>query len=441
MTDTEATFDLESYLSSFGRLDCGTPCRNRTLTLKPVGCPADSKPFKDEVRKVLRADDLIDPIFPTQMPADTYPLIVGPSFRWRKPSMAWEITALIRESHVVYDETDSSEDLGSLWWSRLHAAYLLNEIAPDDEVEIVLRTTDLEASSRNEPKDQMVRAAAGNQHQEHQRFGRGGREPSPDFLTKLLEEDDDVSNYSSFDRSKPSPVIGSASPARETLRACGRRLSARAWYEELLPIARQHFSFITNFQVLGFKLFSLCSAPTDTFAILDALKSEMRKAARTNILPRPNLHLTHPAVLQRIIELSESTAAQRLDLFSQLVTIKHPSEFRPTLGDRFVCGRHFGSAPSVSRRARHAFEHIIQLIAAGVLEFDIPEKTVRLTEGGWKVVEILRKCPDIREYQEKMVDQLLMHEEPASIGQAVEAWTLNYFKDLVVAAGDLGETL
>lgn len=376
---TAEVFDVDSYLKDFGKLSY-TPLvtPKATLTLEPgrqePGTPAfDEDSMRAYPRMILRD------IFPTKVPAEMLPRMIEPGFTWEATVQRARLAQAILESDVVYDETDTTEDIediGAVVWDRLHAAYLLNEIAPDKEVTIISKTRDT----------------------------RGPR----DFFEALLAEDDN------------------------------RTITAHAWLEEMRPLARMHFSFFTNMIVIGKTLYDGCSRPESTSQFIDLLSPNVRSvASKQERRARSSINVYHPNCIDIVGAFAESSDEQRRNLFHQFIKARELADVRPTLGSRFMSGYKTGTS-GLHREVSHPVEYISLLVARGFIAPDLDSRTFDITPGGWQAIEALKKCPDIIEYQ-TLVTDISAEAKPISDANDIEPWIIEYFEALKRALGQSEE--
>lgn len=375
---TAEVFDVDSYLKDFGKLSY-TPLvtPKATLTLEPgfqeSGVPAFSEAsMRAFPRKIIRN------IFPTRVPAEMLPRMVEPSFEWKIGFERARLARLILESDIVYDESDTIEDIediGSLAWDRLHAAYLINEIAPDKEITIISRRRDQRRSS----------------------------DPKRSSLTEILTSLDMDDNT--------------------------RTISASDWLEELRPLARMHFSFFTNMIALGKKLYAGCSKPETTSEFVAMLSPSVRAAASKQVnWARTCIDVFHPNCIDIVGAFAESSDEQRRNLFHQFIKATELSDVRPTLGSRFMSGYKTGTT-GVHREISHPVEYISLLVGRGFIAPDLVRKTFDITPGGWQAIETLRKCPDIVEYQ-TLVTEISAQTRPMTDANGIDPWITEYFEAL-----------
>jgi hypothetical protein len=405
-------FDLPAYLKDFGRLDTAEPKTIRKrATIRP-GMPPKGQTAFDERARIIYPEALLTDIYPTAIPREALPIIVGPSFKWRRPGGNHRVAAVIRESAL--DFIVNSEDADSGSWSAIHAAYLVNEIDPAAQISL-RRGRPVEPWAATLNPVPAVRTPS-----RPARFFRGadihGRRPELQEQPSYHDDGFDFSDmeFSGISRSAPIRVV-----------------TAGEWLAEQLPLDRAHWSFITNFRILGVGLFArLCTPAHNTREILDAVSPEIAKRIQRDLQGgAANSELAHPAVLQRFVELIESTQAQRVVLFDQFVSARNPADFRPTLGDSFICGNSFGTDLDAVRRARFPLEMLSVLIGAGAARVDFDRRIIEPTPDGQKVAAILSNCPDIREYQSVIVDSLLGRPKEGRL-EALEEWITRYFKAL-----------
>ena len=436
---TTSEFNVEEYMKSIGRLDAQRKPIGRPalLTLKP-GRPAKGKSAFHSIERVMFPAALIEPIFPADMPKEVYPLVVGPAFTWLSNTMPWGKIDAIRQSRIVYDERGSDLDLGDLMWSRMHAAYLLNEIAPDHEVTLHLLTSDRDSIHIPTGHLGIETARSSARHENHHSDELSYEWPCDEeasataeaSLSTLLRDEDEIDfifdprDALSFDEMKP-----------------GRRLTAKAWHTELLPLSRQHFTFMTNAQIFIRDLAQrFCSAPGDTGDLLKVFKPAVAKAMvdqmKSGLQSRD---IGHAVVIQNLFAFADSTPAQRMALFAELVTAEKPEEIRPTLGNDLVAGRYFGSHPRRMQTLDRAAALFGLLIGAGIVSLDAENRTLSLTEGGRNFIDMIGPPLHIREYQRGIVDQLGNHVDPSVIGPAAEAVLMEYFAALKAKIEDLGQ--
>jgi len=433
---TTSEFNVEEYMKSLGRLDVQRKLIERPalLTLKP-GMPAKGKSAFHSIERVMFPVALIEPIFPADMPKEVYPLVVGPAFKWLSSTMPWGKADAIRQSRIVYDERGSDLDLGDLMWSRMHAAYLLNEIVPDQKITIHLLTTDSDSIHVTPETLKHERPNARDLPRQPLHPSPSPEDPFyryPKFLMPLIEEDGEADLSSEFD---------DYFDFDEPEHAVGRRLTAKTWHEELLPLARQHFTFMTNAQIFIRDLAQrFCSAPGDTGDILKVFAPAVAKAMADQMksgLQSPDIG--HAVVIQNLFAFADSTPAQRMALFAELVSADKPEEIRPTLGNDLVAGRYFGSHPWRMRTLDRAASLFGLLIGAGIVALDAENRTLSLTEGGRIFVDVIGPPVYVREYQRGMVDQLGNHVDPSTIGPTAEAVLIEYFAALKAKIEDLGQ--
>jgi hypothetical protein len=409
------SFDLPAYLKDFGRLDTREPRSIRKRVTLKQGMPPKGEVAFDERARSIYPEAILAEIYPTAIPREALPIIVGPSFRWRRPGGNHRVASLIRGSAL--DFIVNSEDADSGSWSAIHAAYLVNEIDPAAQISLRHGKPDASRAATQNP------APAVRRPSRPARFFRGadihgihGRRPE---LQEQPSYHDDGFDFSDME----FPGISRSAPIRV--------VTAGEWLAEQLPLDRAHWSFITNFRILGVGLFArLCTPADNTTEILDAVSPEIARRIQMGLLGgAANSELAHPAVLQRFVELIESTQAQRLVLFDQFVSARNPADFRPTLGDSFICGNSFGTDLDAVRRARFPLEMLSVLIGAGAARVDFDRRIIEPTPDGQKVAAILSNCPDIREYQSVIVDSLLGRPKEGRL-EALEEWITRYFKAL-----------
>lgn len=392
-TANNEEFDLKSYLSDFGRLLTVEPGPRRRVTVEPGLPPAGVRAYNEAARTIY-PEALIDQTYPTAIPSEVLPVIVGPSFKWRNAPLGSRLAALIRDSDLDFIADFKDEDTPS--WAELHAAYLINEIDPDATISIWSKPP-ASADALRHPASRMP---GRNRLGTHQNDFHGYPDYS-DLAVRLRSETPD------------------------------RTITAKAWLDEQAPLDRAHWSFITNFRILGVGLFARFCTPADnTDEILSAVRPEISKHIRRELLNgSSNPELAHPAVLQRFVELIESTEAQRMVLFDQLVSARKHEDFRPTLGDTFICGNSFGTDHSGIRRARFPLEMLGVLIGAGAARVDFERRIIEPTPAGREVQAILARCADIREYQTVIVDSLIGRKNEDQLAD-LEGWIIRYFETL-----------
>lgn len=364
---TAEVFDVDSYLKDFGKLSY-TPLvtPKATLTLEPGLQERGTPAFNEDSMRAYPRIILTD-IFPTKLPAEMLPRMVEPSFAWGAKVQRARLAQAILESDIVYDESGTIEDIddiASLVWDRLHAAYLLNEIAPDKEVTIISPSFD-----------------------------------SRDFFEPLLAEDD------------------------------SRTITAHDWLEEMRPLARMHFSFFTNMIVLGKTLFDGCSRPETTSAFIELLHPDVRSVTSKHVSrARSSINFYHANCIDIVGAFGESTDEQRRNLFHQFIKARKVSDVRPTLGSRFMSGYKTASS-GLHREISHPVEYISLLAGRGFIAPDLDRKSFEITPGGWQVIETLKKCPDLIEYQ-TLVTDISAGVRPISDADDVEPWIIGYFEAL-----------
>lgn len=394
-------FDLASYLRDFGRLNTGEPGPRKRVTIKPGFPPVGERAYNEAARTIY-PEALIDQTYPTAIPSEVLPVIVGPAFKWRNAPLGSRLAALIRDSDLDFIADFKDEDTAS--WAALHAAYLINEIDPDATISIWPKPYE----PANAPRHPASRMPA------RQRLGTLGNRPP---------FSDTADFYGYPDYSGVSLRGGRETP--------DRIVTAKAWLDEQAPLDRAHWSFITNFRILGVRLFARFCTPADNAdEILSAVRPEISKHIRRELLNgSSNPELAHPAVLQRFVELIESTEAQRMVLFDQLVSARKREDFRPTLGDTFICGTSFGTDLAGIRRARFPLEMLGVLIGAGAARVDFERRIIEPTPAGREVQAILSKCADIREYQAVIIDSLIGRQNEDQLAE-LEGWIIRYFETL-----------
>lgn len=405
MTTTE-DFDLEGYLKDFGRLTYVRPREPRKTLVMKAGKLPEGKKSVDENARIIYPGELLTAIFPTDIPESMLPMMVGPSFSW---SGRWNVAKMILESDLVYDETEcESDDLADLGWWRLHAAFLVNEIAPGKEITVKeWRIAEKEENSS-----------------------------AVDFLLGLLEpetDDDPFSFEDGFDFSEDDSFDFDSLDTDEDhpgLRLIRRKVTSTDWLAEYMPIARAYFSFYTSSIVIGKGLFARCTPAEDLSGFLDLLKEKPRKSADKLVKwARLSLDIYHAHSYRYIADLAESTEAQRMDLFDQMVRVEKARHIRATLGDGVIAGNFFGSEITTIRRGYNTFDFIVVLLLKGFLSVDIERRTFEITEGGWKVIEILRKCPHVNGYADVVTD-ISAGIVPFSAATALEDWIPPFFDAL-----------
>jgi hypothetical protein len=409
MTTTE-TFDLEGYLKDFGRLTYVRPREHRqTLVMKP-GKPPEGKKSVDENARVIYPGRFLTSIFPTDIPETMLPMIVGPAFEWDRGAMKWTVAKLILECDIVYDESeDDGQDLADLAWQRMHAAYLVNEIAPGKEISVKEWRGAADRPALEQPRDETPDDNA--------------PEDVADFFSELLAtEDDDPFDFDGFDFDLGDEHMN---PGLNR-----RTVTSTAWLAELMPIARAHFSFYTNSIVIGKKLFEHCTPAEDLSGFVALLKEKPRKTAENHIRwAKKSLNIYHAHAYRYLAELAESTPAQRMDLFDQMVRVENAKHVRATLGDRLIVGSVFGTEDRIFRRAYDTFEFMMVLLTKGLLSVDVERRTFDITAGAWKVIDILRKCPHVNGYEDVLVD-ISAGTTPFSAATPLEDWVIHFFETL-----------
>lgn len=428
---TTNNFDVDGHLATLGRLD--TPeifQRPSTLTLKPGRPTGRHSPF-DKSENVMFPYAVLAPVMPADMPREVYPLIVGPVFKWVQAKTASEKVEAIRGARIVYDERGSDLDQGELFWSRMHAAYLLNEIVPDLEITIHLLTSDADSIPASLAKDAIETATSFAENELDAVSDDDGDQSAVDFLLGLLKDEDDDFSFGDDPFSFEEPDFH-----------LGRTIAAKVWHEELLPLARQHFTFMTNARIFVQEIAKrFCTPAADTASILANMKPAVSAAIANEMKLALNAwDIGHPVVLLTLFAIADSTAAERMALFDELVTAEKPEHIQPTLGNIIVAGRYFGSTTRRMRTQKRAANAIGLLIGAGVVAFDTDDKTVTLTEGGRKYVEAIGPSLHVREYQRGVVDQLGGHVDPSVIGPTAEAVLMEYFQSLKAKIADLDAT-
>ncbi|MNU27010.1 hypothetical protein D3C71_153950 [compost metagenome] len=274
---TAEVFDVDSYLKDFGKLSY-TPLvtPKATLTLEPGlrerGTPAfDEDSMRAYPRMILRD------IFPTKLPAEMLPRMVEPSFAWDAKVQRARLAQAILESDIVYDESGTIEDIddiASVVWDRLHAAYLLNEIAPDKEVTIISPSDD-----------------------------------SRDFFVTLLAEDDSrtVTAHDWLEEMRPlarmhfSFFTNMIVLGKTLYDGCSRPETTSAFIELLHPDVR-------------------------------SVASKHVNRAHSSI------NFYHANCIDIVGAFAESTDEQRRNLFHQFIKAREVADVRPTLGSRFMSG-------------------------------------------------------------------------------------------------------
>jgi hypothetical protein len=378
---TDEAFDVDSYLKDFGRLSY-TPLvtPKATLTLEP-GLKESGVPAFSETSLRAYPRSIIRNVFPSKIPAGMLPLMVGPSFEWKASVQRSQLAKIILDSDIVYDETGTTEDIkdiGALTWDRLHAAYLLNEIAPDKQVTII-------TPIRREPEN------------------RNGLGPVLEVLSRL-----DMDNNER------------------------RAISAREWLDELMPLARMHFSFFTNMIALGKTLYAGCSKPANAPEFIALLSPTVRRAVSKQVgWARTCIDVYHPNCIDFVGAFAASSDEERRNLFHQFVKARNLYDVHPTLGSRFISGYKSG-ATGVYREISHPVEYIALLMGRGFIAPDMEKKTFDITPGGWAVIETLRKCPDIVGYH-TLVTEISAETRPMTDASDFDPWILEYFEALKLA--------
>jgi hypothetical protein len=404
-------FDLPAYLKDFGRLNTVEPKSvRRRATMRP-GMPPQGQAAFNERARIIYPEALLRESYPTAIPREALPIIVGASFKWSRPAGNHRVAAVIRESELDFIVNSEDEDSG--FWSALHAAYLVNEIDPTARIS-------LRHGQPVEPWAATLNPVPADRSPlRRPRFPSGPEIRGRRHILPEPSHHDDGSDFSDMEfqgMSRSAPI---------------RVVTAGEWLAEQLPLDRAHWSFITNFRILGIGLFArLCTPSGNTKEILDAVSPEIATRIQRDLLGgAKNPELAHPAVLQRFVELTESTEAQRLVLFDQLVSARKPEDFRPTLGDSFISGNSFGTDMDAVRRALYPLEMLSVLIGAGAARVDFDRRIIEPTPDGQKVADILSNCPDIREYQAVIVDSLLGRPKEGRL-EALEEWIIRYFEAL-----------
>jgi hypothetical protein len=411
MTTTE-TFDLEGYLKDFGRLTYVRPLEHRhTLIMKP-GKPPEGKKGVDESARIIYPGRFLTSIFPTDIPETMLPMIVGPAFEWDRGAMKETVAKLILECDIVYDESeDDGEDLADLAWQRMHAAYLVNEIAPGKEITVKEWRTAADRPAFEEPRAEAPKENAPRS--------------LSDILSQLLTTDDDDDPFDFED-----PFDFDLGDESMNPRLNRRTVTSTDWLAELMPIARAHFSFYTNSIVIAKPLFERCTPADDLSGFVALLKEKPRKTAENHIRwAKKSLDIYHAHAYRYLAELAESTPAQRMDLFDQMVRVENAKHVRATLGDRLIVGSVFGTEDRIFRRAYNTFEFMMVLLTKGLLSVDVERRTFDITEGAWKVIDILRKCPHVNGYEDVIVD-ISAGTTPFSAATPLEDWVIHFFETL-----------
>jgi hypothetical protein len=378
---TDEAFDVDSYLKDFGRLSY-TPLvtPKATLTLEP-GLKESGVPAFSETSMRAYPRMIIGNTFASRIPPEMLPRMVGPSFQWMARFHRATLAKVILESDIVYDETGTIEDIrdvGAMTWDRLHAAYLLNEIAPDKQITIITPIR-REHNSRHDMGTVL------------------------EVLSRLDMDNDER-----------------------------RTISAREWLEELMPLARMHFSFFTNMITLGKKLYAGCSKPENASEFIALLSPPVRKAVSKQVgWARTCVDVYHPNCIDFVGAFADSSDEERRNLFHQFVKAKDLTDVRPTLGSRFISGYKSG-ATGVYREISHPVEYIALLMGRGFIAPDMEKKTFDITPGGWAVIETLRKCPDIVGYQ-TLVTEISAETRPMTDASDFDPWILEYFEALKLA--------
>ncbi|NTF18253.1 hypothetical protein G6L37_07520 [Agrobacterium rubi] len=412
---TTKEFDLEAHMKDFGRIDFSKPVHMLSdLTLLPGRAPAKALAY-DPHKNIIYMQDLVSPILASHLPDDAFPLLVGPAFKWTRKADAWKISDAIRNARVVYDETTLSESTpADRYWARMHAAYVLNEMAPDQIISVRLFEEVEGASGQNEEPRYETNASRGTSH--------NARPPKPEteyVLSQLLDCDDE-DEEGSFE-------FGDDNPFDE-----GRQLTCREWYAEQLQIGRQHFSFMTNFKKLGIDIIKHYGVTAvEASEIMGMFHHGVHDEIRDAVLAgHKSPDIGHPIVLQILFGIAESTQLQRLALYDQLVSARKPEDVTLTLGARIVSGHHFGTKPHRMRKIQRGLQAIALLLGAGLIRLDGDRRSIEVTEDGLNTVEALGSGPHINGYQERINDQIGFHEDPNVVGPEVEAWIMEYFTNL-----------
>lgn len=411
MMTTNEDFDLEGYLKDFGRLTYVRPRDPKNKLVMKAGKAPQGGKAVDVIAKVIYPCDIMKAIFPTDIPEGMLPLMVGPSFSWH--GAKWNVAKMILDCDIVYDETGvDCDDLADLGWWRLHAAYLVNEIAPGKEITV-----------------------------KEWRVAEKQDDSSPvDFLLGLLEdEDEDPFSFDGFDAVEP---FGSeegdpfefdtldSDDDHPGLRLVSRKVSVADWLAEHMDIARAYFSFYTSSIVIGKGLFEHCTPAEDLSGFLDLLKEKPRKSADKLVKwAKPSLDIYHAHSYRYIADFAESTAHQRMELFDQMTRVERAKHIRATLGDDLIAGNYFGTKSTTIRRTYNSFDFIMVLLLKGFLSVDVERRTFEITEGGWKVIEILRKCPHVSGY-EGLIADISAGVAPFSAAKALEDWIPPFFEAL-----------
>jgi hypothetical protein len=367
---TDEVFDVDSYLRDFGRLTyepLNEP--NATLTLLPDLQPSGVDPFN-------------------KVPREMLPRMVGPSFAWNSRVERALLAKTILESEIVYDETGTVEDLddiAAVAWDRLHAAYLVNEIAPDKEITIV-------TPIRRDPE-------------------RRDRHLSVLEALAALEFDDDER----------------------------RTITAREWLEELMPIARMHFSFFTNMSILGKDLYDGCLRPANLDEFMGLLSANVRSEARKQAgKARSSIDVFHPNCIDFVGAFAGSTDEQRRTLFHQFVKATDMDDVRPTLGSRFISG-YKSAEGGLLREISHPVEYVSLLLGRGFIAPDLTRKTFDITPGGQAVIDTLHRCPDIVAYH-TLLTEISTETRPMTDANGIEPWLMEYFEALKLATASSSES-
>lgn len=408
MTSNE-DFNLESYLKDFGRLTYVRPRDSKSKLVMKAGKTSQGEKAVDVIAKVIYPGDIMTAIFPTKIPEGMLPMMVGPSFSWH--GSRWNVAKMILDCDVVYDETEcETDDLSDLGWWRLQAAYLVNEIAPGKEITV---------------KEWCV---ADKQD-----------DSSPvDFLLGLLEDEDPFS-FDGFDAKEPFGSEEGDSFDFDTLdsdddhpglRLVSRKVSVTDWLAEHMDIARAYFSFYTSSIVIGKGLFEHCTPAEDLSAFLDLIQEKPRKSADKLVKwAKQSLDIYHAHSYRYIADFAESTTHQRMELFDQMIRVESAKHIRATLGDYLIAGNYFGTDSTTIRRTYNSFDFIMVLLLRGFLSVDLERRTFEITEGGWKVIEILRKCPHVSGYEGVIAD-ISAGVAPLSAAKVLEDWIPSFFEAL-----------
>lgn len=315
---------------------------------------------------ILYLDDLLTPSFFTGGDYENYPLIPPISYKWKVKKGFSLFASKVRDGDVYYDESYTDLNELQLMNSREKVAFLVESLSPGARVNVRLK--DFTVSERPSRTPATPRKPTSDPCLRKQNVDGYDFDFDPDWVDTTLEEPEWVS----------VSTAGLAAPikANSTL----------------------FQAYAANFLAIGIPLIKrICKTPKAAAGGIGLpLQYTMRpKFGRHYHSWRRGDYLwsAHFPWPRHFLAFANSSLAERNVLYRELLAADELKDVSITLGDAIFCGSFIGgrNAP-ILRPQGYSCEFILEMIAAGIIEVAEKEMTIRFTEGGRILHNVLSSC-------------------------------------------------